>query len=541
MSRPIHRAAVVALSVYFLGVGIWAARTHTPTVDEFAQVPIGLYHWRTGRFDFDTRNPPLMKLWASAPVALSGAKLPELKPEGPREGWFNWRHGSAFLRDNKDNYFYLFFLARLAVLILALGGGFLLKKWAGDWLGPAGGLLAFFLYTTDPTILGHASLATVDVGTTVFTLAAFLATWRLATTGRLGWAIAAGVSFGLALGSKLVVLFLLPAAPALLAWQRRCRGEWKRRPLAIEFGAMALCAWLAFLACYGFTDFPLPRAALHGIHLKAADTSTEFSPSFLMGEWSTHGWWWYDAVAILVKFPVPLLLLAGAGIWASRTGGLPRGAWLWIALPTAVLLEVLSFHYHINYGVRYLLPVVPFFLLLAAAGAKRLLAGGRRERLVASALLAWQLLTSALNSPHQLAYFNELVGGPDRARHVLLDSNLDWGQDLGRLAAELKAHPRGKIYLGYFGSVDPAIYGIDYRLPPSEPAAGFYAISANYLAGYPYPLTYRGKDPLKIEPGAWTWLDDLEPVGRVGRSIYLFEVKAPVPGNGMPISGTRNR
>jgi hypothetical protein len=195
-------------------------------------------------------------------------------------------------------------------------------------------------------------------------------------------------------------------------------------------------------------------------------------------------------------------------------------------LPPLLLLYVLSFHYGKNYGVRYLLPAFPFLLLIAGRGVDWLLGRGRAGSATVAVLLAWQLAASTLTTPHQLAYFNELAGGPDAARRRLLDSNLDWGQDLGALAQYMKARGMHQICLGYFGHVDPKVYGIDFRFPPTEPAAGRCAISANFLAGLPYGVTYAGERVLGVRSGMWSWYDRLRPSARVGRSIYVFDVTA---------------
>lgn len=101
---------------------------------------------------------------------------------------------------------------------------------------------------------------------------------------------------------------------------------------------------------------------------------------------------------------------------------------------------------------------------------------------------------------------------------------IDWGQDLGRLRAYLAARGIGRIGLAYFGHVDPTIYGIAWALAPTAPAPGLYAVSANFLGGYPYVVTYAGEQVLLVHPGVWAWFDRLTPLARVGRSIYVFDV-----------------
>jgi hypothetical protein len=55
--------------------------------------------------------------------------------------------------------------------------------------------------------------------------------------------------------------------------------------------------------------------------------------------------------------------------------------------------------------------------------------------------LLWSIASSLGVYPHSLSYFNELVGGPANGHAHLLDSNIDWGQDLLLLKEWLDAHP----------------------------------------------------------------------------------------------------
>jgi hypothetical protein len=199
---------------------------------------------------------------------------------------------------------------------------------------------------------------------------------------------------------------------------------------------------------------------------------------------------------------------------------------MWLLIPPLFLLYVLSFHYGKNYGIRYLLPAFPFFILLAGRGVEILLQLGTYGAAAAGALLAWQIAAFTVAAPHHLAYFNELAGGPDNARRLLLDSNLDWGQDLGRLKSYLDTQKTNRICLGYFGHVDPHVYGIEFSFPPTNPTPGRCAVSANFLAGYPYGITYAGERVLGVKQGTWSWFDRYRPIARVGRSIYIFDVTA---------------
>jgi hypothetical protein len=111
-------------------------------------------------------------------------------------------------------------------------------------------------------------------------------------------------------------------------------------------------------------------------------------------------------------------------------------------------------------------------------------------------LLAWQIGESVWIHPHYLAYFNQFAGGPGRGYTHLVDSSLDWGQDLPALKRWLENYPPGRaadrpVYLAYFGTAQPESYGINALKLPEDPIAenapvdalkgGLYCVSATIL------------------------------------------------------------
>ncbi len=176
----------------------------------------------------------------------------------------------------------------------------------------------------------------------------------------------------------------------------------------------------------------------------------------------------------------------------------------------------------LNIGHRHLLPIYPFLILFAAQGA---LVPWARVRLAVGGLVLWYVAGTILVHPHEIAYFNETVGGARNGWKVLVDSSLDWGQDLDRLREELRARGVEKVRLSYFGSADPAWHGISGELLPSvmsprpthvtrriEPG-DILAVSATNLQG----VYLQGEDRALMAR-----LRGETPVGRVGQSIFLF-------------------
>jgi hypothetical protein len=524
--RTAVQVAVVAAALGFFAVNaIVVARSDTPTPDEFVYVPEGLYHLQTGDLTFDSTNPPLLKVLMALPLTMMDVKL-DLDPRhrDNRTGWGAWIFGTSFMNLNRERYTDAYFAARLVIVALGVVLGVLLFLRARELLSPAAALAALILYATMPPVIAHSGLATLDIGVTLLLFAALYAASRVRSLrADWAWAAATGACFGFAFAVKGTAALYGPVVPVIVAanWPR-----WRREDVAGFVGAgavIAAAAWIAILVSYGFQGFPLPAPLVEGLRFQLAAAGGGEFPAFLNGSWSQTGWWYYYLYTMALKTPLATLALVFAGsIVAARRRTRDD---LWIVLPPLLLVYLLSFHYAKDYGVRYMLPAFPFLLLLAGRGVDLALRSGRKGALAVAALLVWQLGVCTIAAPHHLAYFNELAGGTDRARRLLLDSNLDWGQDLGRLEQFMDERGLSKICLGYFGHVDPKVYGIDYTIAPTSPAPGLCAVSANFLAGYPYAITYAGERIRGVKQGSWTWFDRLEPVARVGSSIYVFDVK----------------
>lgn len=539
LARRLAAPLLAAVLAFFAVNAVVAARSSTPTPDEFVYVPAGLYHLKTGDLAFDPTNPPLLKMTMAMPLLGMDLKV-DLDPakRDNSSGWGPWIFGTSFMNLNREHYLDAFFRARLVVVALgALLAGLVYLR-ARELLSPVAALSTLVFFATLPTFVAHSAVATLDVGVSVLMFAGLLAASRFSATKAWGWAAGTGALFGLGLAVKGTAALFGPLVPVLVALEWK---DWKGVGLGrfVAGGAlMALSAWAAIETAYGFSGFPLPAPLVEGIRFQMNASSAGEFPAYLLGSWSQKGWWYYHLVTLGLKTPLPFLGLMLAGLAAIAMAWRPprrgqrdlpalrdrRAKDLAILLPPLFFLYVLSFHYAKDYGIRYLLPAFPFLALVAGRGVELLLEGGAPARAALGVLLAWQTVACAVSSPDPLAYFNELVGGPDRGRRLLLDSNLDWGQDLGRAAEYFRGKGIAKPCLGYFGHVDPRVYGLESSFPPVAPKAGLCAVSANFLAGYPYAVTYAGDRILGVKAGAWSWFDRLQPVARIGNSIYVFDV-----------------
>ncbi len=225
LSPRASRAAVAALAVLFLALGLEGACRETPTVDEFAHLPVGCALLTHGAFDLYANNPPLAKMLAAAPVLAAGAVVPQ-PPADPRASeWSPWIYGTSFMDANRERYLHLFFLGRAAILIVTLLGGLVVFAWSRELFGEAAGAGAFLLYVLSPTVQAHGRLATLDAATATTLVAAFYALHRLGRDPRARWLVIAGVALGLAILTRFTALIVLPVFVLLFLWNERRVGR----------------------------------------------------------------------------------------------------------------------------------------------------------------------------------------------------------------------------------------------------------------------------------------------------------------------------
>jgi hypothetical protein len=542
-------------------VAVWVASRNSVTFDENFHVPAGVRILRAADFASSYAQPPLPKTLYGLAAIAAGARPPDPRVASPGAERFV---GYSFMRENADRYARVYFAARLVAVLLSAGLGVLVWRAARAWGGSAAGLLALLLWVALPETLAHAAIAGVDLPTGLAFFGATLAWLGFARTGAWRRWIPAALWTGAAFLTRFSAVQLFAIFAALAALVPAPRG--RRRAVWIGLALLPLVAVLALDSGYLFQvslrplgelelhspamlglahrlpalRVPLPDAWISGVDYLGFLAQPGSKASFVLGQVTRQHVWWYFPLAIAVKWPLGLLgLLALAAFTAARRAP-TRRAWrrdAALLVPAAVVL-LSSMASNLDYGVRYVFPMLPFLCVWIAtslarpavgvSAAARAGAPARRTVIaVATAFAALVVLESVGALPYPLAFFNRLAGGPGGGDRIVNDSNVDWGQGLIALRADMKRLGISRVRLAYHGTTDPAVYGIDYDVYLGEaPAPGdrWLAVSSYFLVGLPARLTStRGmsEQPVAFDFGA---LRPLTPVARPAHCMYLYRL-----------------
>ena len=523
---------------------MWSSRRQSATYDEPGHLAAGLAIWRDGRFDAYAVNPPLPRLIASLPVAIAAPDAVVHVPAGRLGVRIEGAAGRSLFNKNRDA-LALLFLARLTTIAWAVLGAWLAHRWARELWGRGPALGVLILWCTEPLLGGHAQLVTPDVPAATAGLAAAYACHRLLERPTVLRAATCAVALGIALLAKFTLLALVPAFAIAIGAARQMRRRFALGAMVLA-GALVVVnagygcrgtgtpsgelpltsrAGIALGAALAPVPSPVPADYLLGLDAQRRDFETG-APSYLRGEWRWGGWWHYYLYALAVKLPPAHLALVVAGLVAGIAGLRRSRRALVLVAPCVLVIVLVSSQTGFNHHARYVLPAMPFALVLAG-GPIAWLARSRRRAIAAAVAAVVSTASVAAAYPHWLSYFSPLAGGPTRGADHLLDSNVDWGQDLLALRDWLAEHRRGRpLALAYFGPVDPAVLGIAYAPPPlfAPLRPGLYAISVNFVRGMA-GRSFTGTGGIyRVPPAGLSYATALRPIARAGYSILIFEV-----------------
>jgi hypothetical protein len=562
--------AVAAALLGAFAVQAWvASERDSATIDEYLHLAVGLNALHTGDLSQDPVDSHVVRMLAALPLLVDPPVFE------PPPGTVTWQLGQVLMASNAERYQSLFLRTRPVIIALALLAAVVMARWAYVLYGTGASLASLALFAFSPSLLAHGHLITLDMAVTFGFLLALFVNWKFLEAPSYRGAAWLGLAIGLA--NLLKISGLVLVGMIVVTWAIRAFSERDRIPFT-RWAALLLTAGLVAILTvnvgYGFEGtfgllrecilapggklatladampwlrLPLPKSFIDGIDV-ALEVGKGREPSyFLLGELSADGWWYYHLVAFAAKCPLPVLgaALFATGAWmAGRSPGKREYA---IFVPVLVLFAANSAFNSLPIGERHVLAAYPLLFIgispwiaaslasLRAALMERDTEGARsaqdlwkvRARTwlpgAAAALgLAWLVAGTLAVGPRYLQYFNEWAGGPEGGHRVLIDSNIDWGQDLIRLREYMAANEIDSVALAYFGRVHPGVYGIKFTPLERGVSRGKAVVSATFLMGRPY-FWYLGGRLRWVPSRTYEWLRGHKPVARVG-SMFVYDL-----------------
>lgn len=555
-----------------------SVREDALVVDEAPHITAGYSYLVMADARLNPEHPPLVKDIAALPLLFLGLDDGALRsPRWNADPVDQWDISELFLFRSSNDPDRIASWARAPMLLFPLCTAMLLFWWSRRLFGAWPALACVTAFALSPTVLAHGRYVTTDVPAACGFLAsicAFVGMLRRPTAGR---ALLAGVALGFALLVKFSTLILLPFQMVLAVGEPWLAGGGEPRIRAacrnLAIGAAVLlfavvCVVWPIYALHvshypprrqlrdtraRLEEFPrsvvtqalVRTAAIPGLRALThyalgaylvSERYRERVPAYFLGRTEEGGSPLYFPVLQFAKEPLALwgLVALALGILVTTRGRRPatdtpnRRLELAAVIGFLCLYWSLCVHSTLTLGVRHLLPSYPFAALSLAAALGRAQerlspAAVRAVMLASAALLGTQAVDVARTFPHYLAYFNTAVGGPGAGYRIAVDSNLDWGQDLRRLARWCKEKGIDHLDLDYFGRADPRRYlggayealgrhdsEADYL--SRHPEGGYVAVSATHLM--------RAEDGIEGHP----WLRAREPNAMIGYSILVWRI-----------------
>jgi hypothetical protein len=537
---------------------IWSAYVHSPNPDEVAHLPCGLSIWKDYRYDLYSVNPPLVRMIASSPLLFSNVVLPNAPIETFPRTRLEFEFGNHFLQANKENFPKYFFYARIVCIPLSILGGLVCFLWSKEIFGSNSGIIALSLWCFSPNVLTWAATICPDLAATSLGILAGYCFWKWNNNPTCLSTILTGVTLALCVTSKFTWIILFGTWPLLWFIFTCLKSESPKKCLRSAFSMLIILILplliINILYCYDGTlasfgkfqlrsqtarslqqisllgvsiqniPIPLPEDFIYGIDLQKLDFESGRLDSYLLGEWrNKNGWWYYYLIGMIVKVPLGTVILFFYLIFLQiRYKVYEQKTLIFLAVPPIILFVFISSQTGFSRHFRYVLPVFPFIFIAISGIFNR----DRLKKLfyVPIFLLLWSITSCLYIFPHTLSFFNEIAGGPKNGYRYMLDSSIDWQQDLYFLRKWINTHPEVNVlYVDYYGDNEPYLFDIN-TMDVSESIAnykktgiwspGWYAISVHEL--YHQNSVYH-------------YFKEIKPVATIGFSINIYHIQDIYP------------
>lgn len=572
---------VVVIGALVLAVtSLW---NDTFITDEIPHVGAGYSYITKADMRLNPEHPPLAKDLAGTALAFLDIDQNVFNSQFWNQdinGQWNFGRTMIYYPTNDVNL--ITRVAKSVMLVFFVLTAWLLYRWTRERYGDLASFIATFLFALSPTILAHSRFVTTDIpalfGVMLGTY--FFIKYLEHPSRKTFWLSV--LAFGIAQLTKFSVVLIAPLFVLMVVvWCFANSYSFKKSAMVFvkSLVMMALAILLVVWPVYGFhtVNYPPEKQKTDTVyHLGSYGNRMIADPvvwmadkpyirslgyyatgvlmvnqraiggntTYFLGEVRNWAWKHYFPVVYAIKEPLAFwglvitVAVIGALAWKMPRFSLGRAReWLkrhFVETSMLIWLAIywyLSINSNLNIGVRHLIPTYGFvFFLLAGQLAKWIESRrGKNKKYAAGfvfAMLGWYAGETLMVHPYYLSYFNQLAGGPSGGYRYVVDSNLDWGQDLKRLADWVEENNISKIHLDYFGWADQTYYLKDklvwinsgrYHSPADflaeNPQGGYLAVSASFFMG-------SQQDPAN----SWAWLQRYEPEVVIGNSIFVWKV-----------------
>ncbi len=509
--------SLIMISAFFLM--FFSSRADSLTVDEKVHITAGYLHVWKGNYTFNSEHPPLLNDLAGLFAKLANPRLPEVSLSD-FEGGEQWQYGDLFFYNDGNNIDAIVFWARFPFIFLTLGLIYLVFIWARTVFGPKAGLAAAALVGFCPNILAHGRLATTDIGVVFFFV---LTVWLLRKyILSSSWfnAVLLGLSLGLVILAKFSGVLILPVVGIgfLYFWiVKRPKILPALGQLLLVFGLAFILGWVVYLFSMR-ADLASPIFAapidkfIQGYDILAQHNKVGHW-NYLNGQIEFQGWWYYFPLVLWYKLTIPALILTGLSLFIR-----PKIAKTvsffdeFLIIFSALWFLGFSMTSHIDIGIRHVLPVLPFLFIFASRLAET---SNLILKPVVAGIVILHVAFGVLAYPNFIAYFNQIAGGSGGGINHLIDSNLDWNQNMKRFAVFAKENNIKEVYTYCWDLQAFQYYGVKANFLPTTPVNGVVVICAHQLKiRYDYDFSWVEKYPPNdvVASGMYIWRFDQNPV-----------------------------
>jgi len=532
MKRSYERGIVFCLLTIFLILAYSSMINNSATFDEPNFITAGYSYWTAEDFRLNAEHPPVAKLLAGFPLQFMTPE-PVLNTTSPH--WIHaadpmymfehqWDLSGDFLYSGVNDAEKIIFFARLPFLLIGILLGLYVYRWAKELYGQYAGLFALFLYSLCPNMLAYTQLVITDFVFTAFFFITMYYFWRWRSERKIRDVILSGIFFGMALASKFSAVYMIPIIGILIG------AEWifhyKSKTFNFQKQIQHDCVGVALASVVALVVIAAMYFFIHArdYFLVIAFTiwrSVSGHLAYLLGSYSSQGWWYYFIVvffsktqsSLIILLFVLLFLLCVFKKWRRENFCVD----LILIIPPVFYFIAFMFNY-INIGIRHILPIYPFLFVFVS---KAVMLEFEREqtkkiwKVILFLLLVWYAASTFFIAPHFLSFFNDFVSGPENGPNILLDSNIDWGQDMNRLEQWIEKNDlrNTAVYYSVFTTEPLGYRDIQIAAVPCTPHPGIFVLSVNNL----YDLAQNRE-------GCFDWLRAREPTEKIGYSIFIYNI-----------------